>query len=164
MRLVVADTGPINYLLLIDGIDLLPTLFNKILVPAAVHRELDHPGAPAPVRAWIANIPDWVEIRPDPNYTSNDPAEMALDEGERAAIALAVAINADLILIDDRAGAAVAYRRGFMVTGTLGVLDLGARRGLVDLARAFERLRATNFRYRPDVMNAVLAQHSQEKI
>jgi predicted nucleic acid-binding protein len=162
MRLVVADTGPINYLLLVDAIELLPKLFNKILVPAAVHRELAHSAAPLPVRAWIANVPDWLEIHPNPDYKSNDPAEIALDEGERAAIALAAAINADLILMDDRAGAAVAYRRGFAVTGTLGVLDLGARRGLIDLAHAFERLRATNFRYRPEIMEALLAQHSEK--
>jgi predicted nucleic acid-binding protein len=128
-----------------------------------VYGELCHPGAPLPVRAWIANIPNWLEVRPNPDHKSNDPAEMALDDGERAAIALAAAINADLILIDDRAGAGVAYRRGFTVTGTLGVLDLGARRGLIDLARAFERLRATNFRYRPEIMDALLAQHSENK-
>ena len=160
MRLVVADTGPINYLILVDAIDLLPTEFNTIVVPTAVYRELCDPGAPMAVRAWIANIPNWLEVRPDPDHRSNDPAEMALDG---AVIALAAAISADLILIDDRAGAAVAYRRGFTVTGTLGVLDLGARRGLIDLARAFERLRATNFRYRPEIMDTLLAQHSENR-
>src|SRR5205814_1348183 len=140
-----------------------PNLFNTIFVPAAMYRELGHPGAPLPVRAWIANIPDWLQVRPNPDYKSNDPAEMALDEGARSAIALAAVVNADLILIDDRAGAAVAYRRGFTVTGTLGVLDLGARRGLIDLARAFERLRATNFRCRPEIMDALLAQHSESR-
>ena len=163
MRLVVADTGPINYLVLVDAIDLLPKLFSTVLVPATVYRELGHPSAPMPLRDWVANIPDWLEVRPDPDYKSNDPAEMALDEGERAAIALAAAINADLILIDDRAGATVARRRGFTATGTLGVLDLGARRGLIDLGRAFERLRATNFRYSPEIMDALLAQHSEKK-
>jgi predicted nucleic acid-binding protein len=163
MRLVVADTGPINYLVLVEAIDLMPKLFNKILVPDAVYQELRHPGAPLSVQAWIANLPDWLEVRPNPGYNSIDPVEMALDEGERAAIALAAAINADLILIDDRAGAAVAYRRGFAVAGTLGLLDLGARRKLIDLHSVFERLRATNFRYRPEIMDALLAQHSKLK-
>ena len=86
MRLVVADTGPINYLLLIDAVDLLPRLFYRILLPAAVQRELAHPAAPRAVRAWIANVPDWLEIRPNFNYSSNDPTERALDEGERAAM------------------------------------------------------------------------------
>jgi predicted nucleic acid-binding protein len=48
------------------------------------------------------------------------------------------------------------------VTGTLGVLDLAARGGLVDLAAAFARLRAaTSFRYRPEIMDALLAQHRE---
>ena len=148
MRLVVADTGPINYLILIEAIDLLPRLFETIFVPRAVYGGLAHADTPAAVRAWAAQVPNWLEIRPDPNRNTNDAAEAALDEGGRAAIALAVAIRAELILMDDRA--AVAYRQGLTVTGTLGVLDLAARRGLLDLAVAIGRLKATNFRCRPE--------------
>jgi predicted nucleic acid-binding protein len=54
MRLVVADTGPINYLVIIDTIDVLPKLFDMIFVPRAVHDELAHLDAPAAVREWIA--------------------------------------------------------------------------------------------------------------
>lgn len=61
--------------------------------------------------------------------------------------------------MDDRAAVAVAQRQGFTVTGTLGVLDLAAQRGLVDLANAFARLRATSFRYPPEIMNALLARY-----
>jgi predicted nucleic acid-binding protein len=74
-------------------------------------------------------------------------------------LALARALSADLVLMDDRAGVAVAHQFGFAVTGTLGVLDLAARRGLIDLADAFTRLKATNFRYRPEILDALLAQH-----
>lgn len=85
----------------------------------------------------------------------------ALDRGERAAIALALLIKADLVLMDDRDGVTLARRRGLRVTGALGILALAARRGLVDLAAAFTRLKATNFRYPPEIMDALLAQ--QEK-
>ena len=159
MRLVVADTGPLNYLVLIAAIDVLPKLFEQILVPAAVYDELAHADAPAPVRAFIAQMPDWLEVRPNPDRSDDDADDLTLDEGERAAIALATSIGADLILMDDRAGVAVAYRHGLAVTGTLGVLDLAARRGLLDLATAFAKLRATNFRYPPEIMDALLAQH-----
>jgi predicted nucleic acid-binding protein len=116
MRLVVADTGPLNYLLLIEAIDVLPKLFETILVPAAVHDELAHADAPAAIRAWLAQVPAWLEVRPNPDSNTNNSAGTALDEGERAAIALAVAIGADLILMDDRAGVAAAYRQGLAVT------------------------------------------------
>jgi predicted nucleic acid-binding protein len=163
MRLVVADTGPINYLILIEVIDVLPKLFETIFVPRAVHDELAHVDAPATVRAWIAQGPAWLEVRPNPDWNTNDATAAALDEGERAAIALAIAIGAELILMDDRAGVAVAYQQGLTVTGTLGVLDLAARRGLIDLAVAFGRLKATNFRCRPEIMDALLAQRPERQ-
>ncbi len=117
-----------------------------------------HPCAPC-----IAQKPAWLEVRPNPDGSDDDAIDSILDEGERAAIALATAIGADLILMDDRAGVAVAYRHGLNVTGTLGVLDLAARRDLLDLATAFAKLRATNFRYPPEIMDALLAQHRKDK-
>lgn len=65
--------------------------------------------------------------------------------------------------MDDRAGVTVAYQHGLTVTGTPGVLDLAARRGFLDLATAFARLRTTNFRYPPKIMDALLAKHQQPK-
>jgi predicted nucleic acid-binding protein len=161
MRLVVADTGPLNYLILIEAIDLLPKLFEHILIPAAVYVELTHADAPQLVRGFAAKTPAWLEVRPD-HQRSDDAVEDAnLDEGERAAIKLAAAIGADLILMDDRAGVAAAYRYGLAVTGTLGVLDLAARRRLIDIADSLTRLKATNFRYRPEILDALLAQHQR---
>ncbi len=49
--------------------------------------------------------------------------------------------------MDDRAGVIAAKRKGLLVTGTLGVLDLAAERGLVEISAALGRLTATNFRY-----------------
>ncbi len=93
----------------------------------------------------------------------DDPSLQALDDGERAAIALALALKADLILMDDRAGVAVARSKGFAVTGTLGLLDLAARRKLLKLDEAFARLKATNFRYPPEIMDALLVDVVEER-
>jgi predicted nucleic acid-binding protein len=136
MRLVVADTGPLNYLVLIDAIELLPKLFEKVFTPAAVQAELLHPDAPSIVRAWATQPPPWLEVRPA-TFAIDNPAWRALDAGEREALALARLLGAELVLMDDRAGAAVAQQQGLTVTGTLGVLDLAGQRGLVDLADAF---------------------------
>jgi predicted nucleic acid-binding protein len=65
--------------------------------------------------------------------------------------------------MDDCAGVAFAYRQGMAVTGTLGVLDLAGRRGLIDPVSALTRLKATNFRYPPEIMEALLEQHRREK-
>jgi predicted nucleic acid-binding protein len=56
MRLVVADTSPIFYLLSIGQIELLPLLFKKVSVPDEVHGELCHPTAPAVLCAWLTNM------------------------------------------------------------------------------------------------------------
>jgi len=159
MRLVVADTGPLNYLVLVDAIELLPQLFDKIYVPELVRDELRDKDAPAAVRAWATLAPPWLDVRPTPEAVDVIPALRLLDDGERAALALARALNADLVLMDDRAGVAAARQEGFAVTGTLGILDLAARRGLIDLAMVFAKLKATNFRYRSAIMDSLLEQH-----
>ena len=63
MPLVVADTGPLNYLILIGQIDLLPALFEKVFVPTTVQLELASARAPAAVQRWIGDPPAWVEVR-----------------------------------------------------------------------------------------------------
>jgi predicted nucleic acid-binding protein len=160
MLLVVADTSPIFYLLSIDHIDLLQRLFGKVIVPDAVHTELCHPAAPEVVREWVARLPVWVQVTPV--ETLDDAAFRPLGAGERAAITLALTLHADLILIDERKGTNVALDKGFEVTGTLGILRLAARRGFVDLADSFARLKRTNFRYRQDIMDALLDQQAGE--
>ena len=57
LRLVIADTSPINYLVLIEHVDILPALFERVILPAAVWEELKHAKAPSPVKEWIASRP-----------------------------------------------------------------------------------------------------------
>lgn len=155
--LVVADTGPLHYLVLTGAVDILPPLLGQVTIPIEVRDELDQPRTPTPVRRWIATPPAWLTVRPAPSPT--DPRLATLDEGERAASALATQLGAELLLMDDRAGVAAARARGFAVTGTLGLLDRAARRGLVDLATAFTALQSTNFHVRPALLQRLLAEH-----
>jgi predicted nucleic acid-binding protein len=61
--IVVSDTSPINYLVLIELQDLLPKLFDRILIPEAVHRELQSDAAPDPIKRFLAEAPDWFDHR-----------------------------------------------------------------------------------------------------
>ena len=81
MRLVVADTGPLNYLVLIEAIELLPKLFEKVFAPEAVRIELLAKDAPSVVRAWAAQPPGWLDVR-TVSPTIDDPAWRALDIGD----------------------------------------------------------------------------------
>jgi predicted nucleic acid-binding protein len=86
MPVVVADTSPINYLIQIDAIELLPKLFERIVISAAVQAELTHRNTPAGVRAWMAKGVHWLEVRPNADRGSVMPA--SLDVGERTTIEL----------------------------------------------------------------------------
>jgi len=154
VRLIVADTSPLAYLVLIDHIDILPRLFEAVMIPEVVHTELCHPLAPARIQAWAAAPPRWLEVKQVPDMSED--FLRPLDAGERAAIILALSIHADLVLIDDRKGTQAAIDSGLDVTGTLGILQRAARRGLLNLADAFDRLKRTNFRYRQETMDKLL--------
>ncbi len=112
MKLVIADTSPINYLLLIGHIEILPSLFERVIVPGAVANELRHPKAPPAVRKWIVDPPAKADFRQTTNEHFRDPALDGLDAGEADAIALAMELGADLLLMDDGDGVAVARAKG----------------------------------------------------
>jgi predicted nucleic acid-binding protein len=163
VRLVIADTGPLNYLILIGHIELLPVLFEKVLLPATVQSELASSKAPSSVRHWATNLPAWLEVRNAPLSQAEDATLKGIDAGEKAAVQLAVSLNADLLLMDDRKGVNAAQRKGLRVTGTLGILDFAEHRGLADFAQAVERLRQTNFRVPQALMDALLEAHREKR-
>lgn len=150
--IVVSDTSPINYLVLIDRHNLLPELFGSVFIPEAVHRELQAAGTPEPVRQFIAAAPGWLEVRPAPDV----PVTIAhLDSGEREAIALALAIGTEFVLLDERKGRQAAKEQGLRAFGTLAVLGIAAERKLVALDDALDRLQKTNFRMSPRLLKAL---------
>jgi predicted nucleic acid-binding protein len=155
VQVVVADTGPLHYLVLIGQIGLLPELFTAVTVPMVVRHELLHPNTPRSVCDWASDPPPWLTVATVSAH--EEQALRGLDAGESAAIALALALKADLMLMDDRAAVAVARELGLAVVGTIGILDLAARRKLIDVVDAVARLKATNFRYRPSLLDALLA-------
>jgi len=152
--IVVADSGPLHYLILLEQVDLLRRFYGQVLVPEAVANELSTSGALVVVRDWITAPPSWVEVRPvAPDVVAAITDD--LDLGERSAIALAETVHADLLLIDEAAGRAEAKRRQLRVTGTLGVLRAGAEQGLVKVPDLLERLRTTSFYLDETLLNAV---------
>ena len=143
MNGIVSDTTPLNYLILIDAIDVLPRLYQRVLIPLAVKAELSAPDAPEPVRKWIAATPSWLTVCPSTQVA--DPELASLDAGEREAISLAYELGAALLLMDERDGSAVARARGLTVIGTLSVLDAASAHGWLDLPTMFNRLLQTTF-------------------
>jgi predicted nucleic acid-binding protein len=152
MILVVADTGPIHYLVLIEAVGLLPRLYDLVVLPKAVHAELTHPNAPAPVKSWAAKLPPWVQVK----AASHIALGNLLDPGEAEAIVLAQELHADSLLLDEKEGRQEALRLGLPVSGTIGVLEKAAERKMISLSEAFARLSRTNFHIAPEVLQQAL--------
>ena len=158
--IVVSDTSPLNYLILIHAIDLLPRLFSEIYVPTEVMEELKRSRAPELVKTWAQSPPQWLRIA---TPTIAITTSIRLDPGEVQAIALAKELQADAILIDERKGWRVASEHGLNAVGTLNVLEFAAERKLLDLRPALEALRRTTFYITDEYIAAALQRDSARK-
>lgn len=159
--IVIADTSPICYLILINNIDLLPQLHGKILIPNAVYQELKSPKSPPEVQQWIEHLPDWLEVCEDSN--SSDEQTQMLDRGEREAIALAEKMKADLIVMDEKLGRSIARAKGFNIVGILGILYNASQLDLIDLSQTFANLQKTTFFVSPDLLQQLLEKNRQNR-
>ncbi|WP_263416827.1 hypothetical protein [Terriglobus albidus] len=142
--IIVADTSPLNYLILLGQQDLLLTMYGSLIVPRAVLIEMQHAAAPMAVQRWAANPPSWVSIRSPKQI--DDTLPDALGAGEREAISLALELHADVLLIDEWAGRNEAETRSIPAAGTLAVLLNAAVQGAVNLPSSIEALKKAGFR------------------
>ncbi len=157
--IIVSNTTPLHYLILIGEQNLLPTLFGRVLIPPSVVIELQRPETPEAVRNWIGAIPSWLEVR----SPSTIDQSLNLGAGEREAISLAQEMGADHILLDDKKARNAALARGLNVLGTLNILDDAAEQGLLDLPDAINRLRLTNFRVSETLLQEILRRDAARK-
>jgi predicted nucleic acid-binding protein len=160
---VVADTSPINYLILVHQDELLSLFYARVVIPTAAHGELQRSRTPAVVRAWVAHPPPWFEVQ-QPQQHLEAVRFPKLGAGEREAIALAQELQASLLLIDDPEGREEATRRALRTTGTLGVLEQAAISGLLDLPSVLTQLlTTTTFRAHADLIQDLLARDAARK-
>ena len=154
--IVVSDTSPICYLLLIDQIMILQKLYDVVVIPQAVADELNASESPSVVRNWIANPPNWLQI--EIVSASSRSGLEKLDSGEQEAILLAEQIEAELIILDDKAARQIASERGLRIIGLLGIIKDAAQLGLLDLRVTFERLQEAGFWAAPSLLERLLRQ------
>jgi predicted nucleic acid-binding protein len=158
--LVVSDATPLNMLVRSGLVHILPALFETIIIPPAVHRELSHPSTPAPVREWIQSPPAWLRVRVPSQPLTHGPK----GAGEREAIALACELKAELLLADDKAARATAASLGIAVTGTLGVLEQAAARNLVSLRTSVDIIRSQGLFLTDQLIEDALHRDAQRRV
>lgn len=159
--IIVSDTTPLHYLILIGEIEILPALAPAIIIPSAVLQELQHERTPEPVKRWLATPPSWIEVR-QANLSFFTP-QKKIGPGETEAIALALELEVAL-LVDDDDAIKEAQRLQLATLRLFTLLEIAARKGLLDLAEAVEKMRQTNFHVPPaEVIDAMLERGQQRK-
>ncbi len=134
--LVASNTSPICNLAIIGRLPILRSQFGELWVPNAVEPELEqlrHVDALKEVQQAFQE--GWIRTRPLASEGVARLLKATLDPGEAEAIALALELSTDLILLDARDGRAAAERAGLHVTGLLGVLLRAKKEGEVESVR-----------------------------
>ena len=128
--IIVSNTSPLSNLATVGQINLLQKLYQTVLIPAAVYHELlDERAGEIVVKAVQSAI--WLKIQAVQNQELVTKLRSIINVGEAEAIALAVEVNANLLLIDERLGRQVATDQGLKITGLLGVLLSAKQKGLI---------------------------------
>ena len=155
-RLVVVNTTPIIVLSLIGKLDLLHLLYGQVVAPPSVQAEVLAGGRDGIGSSELQGA-SWLRIT-----ALQDPRRADLladlDRGEAEVLALALELNADLVIVDERLARLHAKRLGLTLTGSLGVLlrtnQLGHVKAVAPLIR---RLRQGGIHLSDMVVAQVLA-------
>ena len=130
--IVISNTSAITNLAAIHNLQLLLQLYSQVMIPEAVYRELADIDPPVPGTLEVQRA-SWLEVREIVNreVVERLQDEVRLDSGESEAIAVALELNADMLLIDERRGRAKADRLGVRITGLLGILVEAKQKNLI---------------------------------
>jgi uncharacterized protein len=123
---VVSNSSPLIALVRIQRLDLLPAIFESVLIPLAVAREI----APS-----IPVLPIWLSMQAPNAMPPASSRRRRLGDGESEALALAIELQADWIILDDLPARRSAEATGVNVIGTLGMLITAKRTGLLKSIR-----------------------------
>ncbi len=128
--IVVSDSSPLIALASVGQLALLRTLYGRVAIPEAVRDEVagdvvERPGSREVLAA------EWIEVIPANDTIERHLVLTLVDRGEAEAIALAIHLDAELLIVDDRRARTVAEEMGVRVTGVVGVLLEAKQRGMV---------------------------------
>jgi len=116
--IVISDTSVITNLIRLGELDLLHQLFEKIIIPKKVYNEL---GKLPEQAAYVSQI-EWIEIKGISQTEWYNQLVEILDPGEAESIVLALELEAELLIIDEKRGRKIAAEHGITITGLIGIL------------------------------------------
>lgn len=155
-RIVVSDTTALTHLAKINLLHVLQSLYQEILIPDAVHRELSQVN-PQQVGALQVLNAKWIKVRPVNDTLLVDRLRVTLDAGESEAIALAIELHADVLIIDEVKGRAVARQLVKKIIGMGGILIEAKKAGIIHAVKPhLIALKQTDFRLADNLMQLIL--------
>lgn len=161
---VISNTSPLLNLAIIEHLFLLPQQFGQVYIPLAVLAELkiteNLPGSSA---LQTAINDGWLVTQTVKDTALVSLLRRDLHQGESEAIALAVELSADKILLDEKEARQAARALGLSITGILGILLRGWHEGSVSSIKALiERLQQdANFRIAPALLTQILQESGE---
>jgi predicted nucleic acid-binding protein len=159
--IVVSDTSPLRALSYLGLLEVLGDLFEVILVPPAVVRELEN--SPARLPRILIGLFDFIHIQSPVDSAAVSQFRSRLDEGESEALALALEVGAEANLIDERAGRLQAVKYGIRLMGVLGILTLCKRDERIEaIGPLVERLRRETGFFVSEILLRKVLQESGE--
>ncbi|WP_297495138.1 DUF3368 domain-containing protein [Thermococcus sp.] len=159
---VVSNSGPLIALAKVGKLYVLRELFGKIIIPRAVWIEVVEKGRGKPGSDEVASA-EWIEVVEVKDRLSVDILRSEIEIGEAEAIVLAKELDADLLLLDEKIPRIIAKSLGLNVTGSLAVLFLAWKRGLIDedIDDLIRELRSKGVYFSDEVVKALKEKYAR---
>ncbi|QQZ29013.1 DUF3368 domain-containing protein [Thiothrix subterranea] len=151
--IIIADSSPLVALALCDCLDVLDSLFGEVRVSQTVYEEVTVGN-----KAGSAKLANYLqgkvkESHLDLHIIGGD----TIDKGELTSIVLYKNMNADYLLIDEKAGRKVAQINQVKIIGSLGVLIEAKRKGMIPSLNPYiEILRNSKTHFSEELLNYAL--------
>ncbi|PPK86732.1 hypothetical protein CLV84_3668 [Neolewinella xylanilytica] len=151
--IIVSDTSTITNLLQINRLDILKSLYGNIVIPPGVRRELYRIEG----QKTIIDKLDWISTEYPHDQQLIAELLEDLDLGESEAIALAIELDAEYLIIDEYKGRAIAEKKGVKIVGLLGILIAAKTCGHIESIKSLlETIMSNGFRLNSSLVDKVL--------
>jgi uncharacterized protein len=160
MRVVIADTGPIITLGIVDGIDIIKNVLGNFYIPVAVWEELKNYNNPDFDKKILTQLEDKVKSVKGKNYLIS-----MMDYGESEAVLLYQELKADYFLVDDQRARNIAESMDINCIGSVGLLLRAKSKGYLQSLRPVFSKWIHNKRYFSlNLLNTILIREGEEPI
>lgn len=158
--IVISDSGPIFSLAIVDKLEILTAIFDKIYIPKAVWIEITRDETPEHYPRIVHFFKDKVE-----EISGFNDLTFVMDFGESESVILYRELQADFLLIDDKKARTFAENSGIQCVGTIGILSIAKQKGIIEALKPIFQAFLKNKRYYSlKLLNMVLEQHNESSI